>query len=422
MFSPHYDNKNQEPLKWKNVSRIENKLETLLDSSETVAIEKNMSKIMILSALLLLTSPALSHGDNSEHSNARPTASIQEVLESLRAKHKLPGLAVAVIVDGKIVSTNVAGLRKEGGVEKVMLDDKFHLGSITKSMTATLAAMLEEEGKITWKTTIADLFPELKAKTHSDYLGVTLEQLLAQRGGAPGHPPPDLWKQAWAAKGSAAEQRLSFIKGILARPPEAKPGTKYIYSNQGYTIAGVMLERASGKTWEDLMQTRLFKPLRMMTAGFGTPAAVGQINQPWGHTADASGANLPVPPGPEADNPLAISPAGAVHCSIGDLARYAVFHLAGERGEGKLLKPDSFHKLHTAVGDDYALGWMVLERDWAHGKALTHNGSNTTFYAVVWIAPERNFAVVVATNVGSDSAFGACDDVVSAMIHRFLTK
>ena len=131
----------------------------------------------------------------------------------------------------------------------------------------------------------------------------------------------------------------------------------------------------------------------------------------------------PVPPGPGADNPLAISPAGAVHCSLGDLAKYAAFHMAGERGESKLLKAESFKKLHTAVGgDDYALGWVVLKRKWAGDRALMHNGSNTTFYVVVWMAPDRDCAVIVATNVGSDAAFEGCDEAAGKLISQFFPK
>jgi CubicO group peptidase (beta-lactamase class C family) len=134
---------------------------------------------------------------------------------------------------------------------------------------------------------------------------------------------------------------------------------------------------------------------------------------------------IPVPPGdPHADNPAAIGPAGTVHCSIEDLAKYAAFHLAGDRGDGKLLKPESFKKLHTAVPDNnnYALGWMVLKRKWAGGRVLWHNGSNTMFYAVVWIAPNRNFAVVAASNAGGSDAEKACDDAATEMIRKFLPE
>ena len=349
---------------------------------------------------------------------------VSQMLETIRVKHNLPALAAAVVVDGKIVMTNAVGFRVNGGTEKVTVDDQFHLGSVTKSMTATVAAMLVEQGKISWTTTIGEIFPELKSEIHPDYLGVTLEQLLSQRSGAPGDAPADLWADVWAATGTAAEQRLAFIKGILARQPEAKPGTKFIYSNQGYAIAGVMLEKATGKTWEDLLRSMLFEPLGMTTAGFGAPASLDKVDQRWDHTKTQSSEIEAVPPGPRADNPLAISPAGAVHCSVGDLAKYAAFHMAGERGESKLLKAESFKKLHTvAVGnDDYALGWMVLERSWAGGRALMHNGSNTMFYVVVWMAPDKNCAVIVASNVGVDEAFAGCDEAAWKLIQQYFWK
>ena len=373
--------------------------------------------VILLSAIAFVraketTAPAIEYSD-----------SVSQMLETIRVKHNFPALAAAVVVDGKIVVTNAVGFRKSGGKERVAIDDRFHLGSVTKSMTATVAAMLVEQGKISWTTTISDAFPELKNEIDSDYLGVTLEQLLSHRGGAPAAPPANLWSDAWAATGTAAEQRLAFIKGILARKPEAKPGTKYIYSNQGYTIAGVMLEKAAGKTWEDLLRSMLFEPLRMTTAGFGAPASLDKEDQPWGHKAATSGGE-PVPPGPRADNPLAISPAGAVHCSVGDLAKYAAFHMAGERGESKLLKAESFKKLHTAIADnhDYALGWIVLKRPWAGGRALMHNGSNTMFYVVVWMAPEKNSAVIVATNIGVDEASEGCDEVAGKLINQYFGK
>jgi CubicO group peptidase (beta-lactamase class C family) len=346
--------------------------------------------------------------------DGKEPADVARILESIRAKYKLPSLAVAVIFDDKIVATNAVGVRKQGDPKKVGVDDQYHLGSITKSMTATVAAMLVEQGKISWTTTIGETFPELKDRIHPKYQGATLEQLLAQRGGAPGDAPPDLWAAAWAATGTPAEQRLAFVTGILARKPAADPGTKFIYSNQGYAIAGVMLEKATGKTWEELMSSMLFEPLGMNSAGFGAPATPDKVDQPWGHTAKLFFGIKPVPPGPGADNPLAISPAGAVHCSMEDLARYVLFHLTGERGGSKLLKAENFKKLHSPVaGGNYALGWVVLQRDWAHGRALMHNGSNTMFFAVIWAAPDRHCAIMVATNLGSDKADEGCDEAAT---------
>ena len=375
-----------------------------------------MSKVM---TILVLVAALLASASAAEI--RKSGTNVAEMLEAIRAKHKLPALAAAVVVDGKVVVTNAVGVRRYGVATRITPADKFHLGSVTKSMTATLAAMLVEQGKLSWTTTIGASFPEFAKDIHADYREATLEQLLANRGGVPGKPPSTLWLKARQAAGAPAQQRLAFVKGILALEPEAKPGTKYIYSNQGYTIAGVMLEKASGKTWEELMRTMLFEPLGMASAGFGPPASVGQVDQPWGHTKGTTGIK-PVPPGPGADNPLAISPANAVHCSLTDLAKYAVFHMAGERAGNRLLRSESFRKLHQPVGDDYALGWGVAERKWAGGRALTHSGSNTMFYVVVWMAPEKNCAVIVASNIGVNEAAAGCDEAAGKLIKEYFGK
>jgi CubicO group peptidase (beta-lactamase class C family) len=381
-----------------------------------------MAKMMMLGSVLLFfgTIGYLLSRDTEVPASGPYADPTSQMLETIRLKHKLPALAAAVVVDGKVVATNAVGFRRHGGTEAVTADDKFHIGSVTKSMTATVAAMLVEEGKISWTTTIGEAFPELRDQMDAGYLGATLEQLLAHRGGAPASPPTLLWRKAWEGQGTPGEQRLDFITGILARKPEAAPGAKYIYSNQGYAVAGVMLERASGKAWEELMQEMLFEPLKMRSAGFGAPATPGEVDQPWGHTKGILAGVKPVPPGPKADNPPAIGPAGTVHCSLADLAKYAAFHMAGERDIATFLRAETFQKLHAPVGDDYALGWIVLDRKWAHGRALMHNGSNTMFYVVLWMAPERDFAVIVASNVGMDQAFAGCDEAAGKLIEHFL--
>jgi CubicO group peptidase (beta-lactamase class C family) len=120
------------------------------------------------------------------------------------------------------------------------------------------------------------------------------------------------------------------------------------------------------------------------------------------------------------DNPPAISPAGRVHCSLDDLARYTIFHMQPDK-TGGLLTPTTLAKLHTPPpGGDYACGWVVLKRKWAGTKALMHNGSNTMWYVVMWLAPDKDFSVIAATNIMSDDAQKGCDEAASAMIHRWL--
>ena len=358
--------------------------------------------------------------------SAAPTtpADMTPALEAIRNKHDLPALAVVVAKDGQICDRVAVGVRKWGDVMPVTTNDVFHIGSCTKSMTATLAAILIEEGKLRWDTTIAEVFPELKGKMDKQYEAVTVGQLLHHRGGVPGAPPAAAWKRAWEEHGTPTQQRREFIEAVLSQPPEAAPGTRMIYSNQGYAIVGAMLEKITGQDYETLITEKLFKPLHMDTAGFGPPGTTDKVDQPWGHVHKLL-LTIPV----QADNPPAIAPAGRVHCSLDDLARFAIFHLQCNATNG-LLKPETLAKLHAPPGvanmasplENYACGWVILQRGWAGGTALWHNGSNSMWYIVMWLAPEKNFCVIAATNIAGPDAEQGCDEAAVAMIHKWLAK
>jgi CubicO group peptidase (beta-lactamase class C family) len=344
-------------------------------------------------------------------------ADVAEQLEPIRARHGLPALAAASFAADVIVDAGVCGIRRVDGSERVTLEDKWHLGSCTKSMTSSLAAVLVGRGVLKWETTVAEVFPGMEMD--AAWRAVTLEQLLSHRAGAPHDPPPDLWLVAQMQAGKPMEQRMAFVRGLLRTPPDPLPGKQFVYSNQGYSIAGAMLEKAAGKPWEELMQENIFRPLRLDSAGFGAPGSAQDVDHPWGHLR--AGSRLgPVTPGPFADNPPAIGPGGSVHMTIRDFARYAGWHAGEGRRRGGPLGADSFKRLHSApVGGDYALGWGFTDRKWAGGRVLVHNGSNTMNFAVMWVAPERDFAVVAATNSPGERAEKGCDEAVAMLIRRW---
>ena len=358
---------------------------------------------------------------------AEQPASLDSLLEPIRATNGLPALAAAVAHDGKTVALGAVGFRKDGSPERVTLDDKWHIGSCTKSMTAVLAAMLIEEGKFRWDTTLAEMFPQLAPRMQEGWRGVTLEQLLTHHGGAP-HDLDEggLWGRLWERVSlPPLEQREYLTEELLTKEkPVVRPRTKFIYANAGYALVGHAIETKLNRPWEDVLRERLFKPLGMASAGFGTPATPGHVDQPWGHVVDKSGKLTPIAPGLGADNPAAIGPAGTVHCSIGDLATYAIFQVRGERHGGGLLKPETFRRLHTPAGPegDYACGWIVTSRPWGGGRVLTHSGSNLANITVFWLAPKRDFAVVVCTNLGGERAKKATDDAAGALVQRFLLR
>lgn len=375
-----------------------------------------MSRVSCAAGLLAMGAIGASEG-RAEDAPATG-APLAELLEQIRVKHHAPALAAAAVRGVAIAESAAVGFRREGGAEKVTLEDKWHIGSCTKSMTATLAAMFVERGELRWESTVGEIFRDWSDTMDPAWAPVTLEQLLTHRAGAPGDAPENLWRIARQQVGTPAEQRSEFVKGLLLRRPIAPPGTSFTYSNQGYAIAGAMLERVSAKPWETLMKTMIFPACVMPSAGFGAPASAGKADQPWGHVREA-GALKPVPPGRNADNPPAIGPAGTVHCTIEEFARYAAWHGRGERTGTASLKREGFVKLHTPPeGADYAMGWGVTSRPWAGGKVLTHNGSNTMFFAVMWVAPAKDMAFVAATNCPGDEAAKACDEAAALLIQR----
>ena len=182
---------------------------------------------------------------------------VSSALEDIRDEYDVPALAAAAFDEGELVAIGAHGVRSTKRSSEVTDQDLWLLSSCTKSMTASLAAMLVEEGTIHWNSTIADVFPELCDCIDALWNHVTLEQLLVHRGGAPHNPPSDLLRIAELRKGTPAEQRMEFITSLLVREPSAEPGSKWIYSDSGYCIAGAMLERMGGKPYEQVLQERL---------------------------------------------------------------------------------------------------------------------------------------------------------------------
>lgn len=356
-------------------------------------------------------------------------ADLRPLLEKLREKHGVPALGAVVIRSNRVIAAGVVGVRVEGSDVPAMLGDTWHHGSLTKSMTATLGAMLVEEGRLAWTNTLGEILGSLVPSMHPDWRTVTLSQLLRHQGGAPDHDfltKKGIWQEIWKARGPIRERRRQWLTAVTTNAPPTKPGTRYIYSNTGYVFAGMMMEAVTAESWEDLMRTRVFRPLGMTTAGFGSPGDRGRTNQPWGHQWIA-GKPVGTPPGRLADNPEALGPAGTVHASLLDLAKYLMWHARNAGGEGvRLLSPEMFQQLHEPEpGETYALGWSCANRAWAGGTALNHTGSNTLWFSNAWIAPKKQAAFIVATNIGDGqgkAAFTVTDEAISRMIANYLGR
>jgi CubicO group peptidase (beta-lactamase class C family) len=363
----------------------------------------DLSRRTVLGSLAAIgLSPAVGRGSSR---NADET--LLSLVGAKRAAHDLPGLAAAVVRGGRITALAVSGFRRSGMAEAMERGDRFHIASCTKSMTATLAAIAIRRGRLDWTTSLAEALPELAGSVRSEYRSATLEQLLAHAARMPAYTQPTADRVAWmhALGGTPGEQRLAFLRDTLSSEPPNDSTGDGAYSNVGYVAASAMIERATGISWERAMRSELAEPLGLRSLGFGYPASPSSPNQPRGH-ARVDGRTETLPFDTARDLAVALRPAGAVHVSIGDLARYARDHLNGLRGRRALLPPGFYARLHSplpASTSPFTLGRGVRQ-DEGLGRLHFGAGSGGWFFARIWIAPERDAAVVTAANSGDAAA------------------
>ena len=335
-------------------------------------------------------------------------------LDEIRGRFDLPALAGFAMKGGEIIAIEAVGVRARGEEAVVTIDDRWHLGSCGKAMSATVLDRLVNRGHLAWDTTIGDVFggqDEILAAWHD----VTLRRLVQHRSGLPeDRQDPVIALRMMSLETPLPDQRLELVRLALSKPPVESDGSKMRYSNFGYAIAAAMAERRTGRDWESMCRELLFEPLRMLSTDFGAPGSMEMVDQPRGHRD-----GVPIPPSRFADNPPAISAAGTIHATMADWSRFLAAHLDAARGEPGAFDAARLQALQRPpAGGDYASGWMVLRRGWAPGPILTHNGTNTLWFAVVWMSPARDWVMAAITNEGGPNAAEACDAAVGLMMRE----
>lgn len=355
----------------------------------------------------------------------------------MRAQYNLPGYAAGQSRNGAFLSL-VTGVRKEGAAPLVTPNDTFHIGSLTKAMTATLLASFIREGLLSWNTTIADALPELSSVVDPGHRDTTLAMLTSQFSGI-----NDTWssnltflEEMYNPALAPSDGRLEVARRVLSQPPASTPNTTWTYANSNYILVGLILELRTNATWEEQMQSRLLIPLNMTGCGFGPnpEASNTSIDNPWPHIPDPN-TGRPVPfEGVEfryRDNPPTIGPAGTVHCPMQSYAKFLRLHIDGihQNASGASLPwynltTSDFQFLHTRwnpaanseIGSRYTPGGF-----WTRGTMiLEHNGSNNLNAGHVYIfigdSAEYSTFGFTFTNVGGDRSLLAVQAGVNLML------
>ncbi|WOI52922.1 serine hydrolase domain-containing protein [Parvularcula sp. LCG005] len=323
------------------------------------------------------------------------------------------GLAGAVMQDGRLVAMAASGERALGSGEPVSAEGPWHVGSLTKSMTAVMIATMVEDGLLTWDTTLADIYgTDIDPSWHA----VTMTDLLTHRSGAGGSIPVGMMLAPRpTSREDVSAQRQDIVRSVLNKPAPGQRGT-FTYSNMGVIIAGAVTEKIAGHPWEDEMESRVFRPLGLQ-GGFGAPMG---DDAPRGHRRTLFMRRAINPTTPGSDNPPFLGPAGTVHMPLPDLVAYGQFHLSEQPG---ILSRETLDQLHQAVPDTgqkpvhYAYGWVVEAdgHDIGAGPVIWHNGSNTMWYALLILFPERDTVMAFTANEMTDDLQGHLFDIAETM-------
>ena len=309
------------------------------------------------------------------------------VKAQMRERH-IPGAAVAVIKDGRIVKTEGYGLANVELNVAATKETVFEIGSISKQITAAAIMLLVEEGKINVDEKIGKFLPNLPESWNK----VTVRNLLTHTSGI---------KSYTGLSGFELTKRLKrdeFIKALGVHPLEFEPGERYIYSNSGYNLLGFIIESVSGESYWDFVRKRIFKPLGMNQTANRDPQFIVP-NRADGYEWE-DGKLV----GRDYDLTDVFS-AGAIVSTVVDLAKWD----AALRGD-TLLKKESKAQMWTQVVFNngkpypYGFGWNVME--FRSHKLLSHGGQTAGFAANISRYVDDNLTVIVLTNIG-DQGLGS---------------
>jgi CubicO group peptidase (beta-lactamase class C family) len=309
---------------------------------------------------------------------------------------QIPGLAIAIVKDGKVFYSKGFGVKKLGANEPVNDETLFGIASVSKNITAAALAMLVDEGKISWDTKIVDVIPWFALSDPWVTSQVTVRDALTHRVGL----------------GRMIGNRLQFMSGrsrdeliyrLRYMDFEQPFRTSYVYSNMMYSVAGQVIEYVSGKTWDEFLAERIFQPLGMKS-NTSILSLNDASNAAWPHQY-IEGEVVPIPRR-NWDN---AGPAGGINASVKDVAKWLILQL-GEPGvyEGKtyiskaqmaeIHKPQVVRPSNNPYGSQttYGLGWNIL--DYEGHRVLTHGGATDGFNTAAYLLPDQNLGIIVVGN------------------------
>ncbi len=332
---------------------------------------------------------------------AKQIKAFDTYVEHARQEWKVPGLAVALVKDGRILFTKGYGVRELGQPEPVDTETLFTCASTTKAMTAVCMGMLVDEGKVKWDDPVVQYLPEFQLYDAYATRDLKIRDLFLHNSGVGN---ADF---LWSGMNISSDEVIRKMR--LVQPSYSLRGG-FVYQNIFYLAAGQVIEKVSGQTWSDFVRQRIFKPLGMNRTRATRGEAANDPNQVKPHYL-VKGV-IQVIENTSADQ---IGPAGSVWSSIGDISKWVLCMLDSSKYEGgRLLQPATFREMfkpQTLVTSEqfyptqtltkpnwmtYGLGWF--QHDYKGKKVNFHTGSLAGAIAIHGQIPEEQIGIYVFGN------------------------
>ena len=362
-------------------------------------------------ALVLFGLGALTPAQKGKHAAATPPPSsssdpaaklrgLDDLAEQAMKQWKVPGVAIAVVQDGKVIYAKGYGYRDLEKKLPVTTGTLFPIGSISKSFTALTFAILKDEGKADWDQPVRTYLPEFAMNDVVATERATPRDLFSHRTGLPRH---DL---VWYSSDFTREDMVSRLRYLK---PNKSFRSAYQYNNLTIMTMGYLEGKLTGLGWEGAIQQRIFKPLGMTHSNL----SVEEIEKTDDHALPYELKKDIVTKVPY-HNIDAIGPAGSINSSVEDMSHYLTFQLGdGKYGDQRIVSESNLREMHspqTAIPDpppafslpglghfSYGLAWVVTS--YRGHNLVWHNGGIDGFYALLSMLPDDHMGVVVLTNL-----------------------
>ena len=397
---------------------------------------------MLLGVGLAITLGGVACRDVTENPSGRRLAGLSDFIDASMADWDLPGLAVAVVHGDEVVFAEGFGVKELGREDPVDPHTLFQVGSVSKSFGAAAIGALVDDGMVHWDDPVVEHLPWFRVKDPEVTREMTIRDLLSHQSGMPGDAFPTLA----IMDARAAAERLRHLDN------QARLRESFRYSNQGYGVAGLVVEAVTGRTWGEWIRERLFQPLEMHNSAaspyevweepFVAPTFWGTAPAGTVGIADAPGRNVAMPHGADREGMRRVlawqsfdsmQAAGSVVSSAAEMANWVRMHLArGKFGDRPVLREATVEEMHAPqvasgatflFADDtssgtYALGWS---RTTFEGHPyLSHGGGILGFPAYVALLPDISAGVVVLAN--GDAWFHPHHEISAWVFARLLDR